>query len=811
MTTPSTARKAGPLLGNGVTTTFPFAFKVFAAGDIQVTVANSAGVETLLVLSIDYSVALNVNQDTSPGGTVTYPLSGSALPVGSKLSIIGDLDYDQPYDIPSGGNFSPLALENQLDRTVMQIQQIKERSDRALVLPVTASADTDLPSPEAQKLIGWDVNGTGLQNYDIPDLFSGAVYADWLADTFTGTGTQTVFVLQRAPGAVGNCDVSVDGQTYVPNVDFTLSGNTVAFTVAPINGAEILVRYGSAASQVSSTFSTERRVATAGQTLFTLTSVIYAPGANALAVYVNGIRYTSGVDYLETDSDEVTFTSGLTLGDEVLFVAGRTLNDGVGAEQVSFLPAGTGAVARTAQAKMRESVSVKDFGAVGDGVTNDYLSIQAAINATNSSGGGKVFFPAGKYNIGSSGLVVYQNIILQGDVTRYGGGTTRGTSVIYTGSGNAIYGENILDLQILDLDIDCTASTGVYPSGRGIWLNGVWKSTLRNVTVRGVTPAKGYSIVFETNPDAFGPPSPANAWGGQHNYLEQVETSDGTILFYGTGGSDGVTTTVCNTIRGYQYEIVSSQLVFINSTAEGSSGIGFDFYGAGCFGLMLGCDIEGTLSPGIRIDNLAEVREVGTIWAGFTGATRVSGNMASVRSYGGEWRWIRTLTAATAVRTAGWQDANAEYLADYIYPENVTGGSQSGYRYWERRISGTTFVDHNWRQHAFVEKAISTSSTAAATIFTIPITNGTGLRISAHAQGLQSGDNWYSNARECLVVNAGGTLTITSGAQLTAGSGCAISFSASGTNLLVQWTPTTANASTGNMNLEIRGPWTSYT
>jgi hypothetical protein len=63
-----------------------------------------------------------------------------------------------------------------------------------------------------------------------------------------------------------------------------------------------------------------------------------------------------------------------------------------GSSLVGFLQSGTSATARTVQAKLRDTVSVKDFGAVGDGVANDTAAIQAALN-TNKS----VHFPLGVY------------------------------------------------------------------------------------------------------------------------------------------------------------------------------------------------------------------------------------------------------------------------------------------------------------------------------------------------------------------------------------------------------------------------------
>ena len=123
MTISSTTRRAGPFAGNGVATTFPFSFKVFSAGDVSLTLTDTNGNDTLLVLNSDYSVTLNANQNNNPGGSVTYPLSGSPLAAGYKITVLGNLANLQPTDITNNGGFYPSVIEDALDRVVILVQQ----------------------------------------------------------------------------------------------------------------------------------------------------------------------------------------------------------------------------------------------------------------------------------------------------------------------------------------------------------------------------------------------------------------------------------------------------------------------------------------------------------------------------------------------------------------------------------------------------------------------------------------------------------------------------------------------------------------
>jgi hypothetical protein len=74
-----------------------------------------------------------------------------------------------------------------------------------------------------------------------------------------------------------------------------------------------------------------------------------------------------------------TLIPGETAAGLAQFLA--TTGTGRGAEIVSCLATGTGAVARTLDSKLRDNPHARDYGALGDGVQDDSAAIQALVNA----------------------------------------------------------------------------------------------------------------------------------------------------------------------------------------------------------------------------------------------------------------------------------------------------------------------------------------------------------------------------------------------------------------------------------------------
>lgn len=165
-----------------------------------------------------------------------------------------------------------------------------------------------------------------------------------------------------------------------------------------------------------------------------------------------------------------------------------------GANMVGFKQSGTGADARKVQDKLEEFVSVRDFGAIGDGIANDRAAIREAIDAAN---GRAVFFPTPSvaYLIGSSLGDIPANTRLVGE--------NRTLAVIRRGFDGG-YMANLLDgVQLENLTFDGNARTG------GIVqlpiVAGYGQGNQRVSACRFINAVGGHPIYF----DAVASPNPA--------------------------------------------------------------------------------------------------------------------------------------------------------------------------------------------------------------------------------------------------------------------------------------------------------------
>jgi hypothetical protein len=222
------------------------------------------------------------------------------------------------------------------------------------------------------------------------------------------------------------------------------------------------------------TVSVEVKTATQGQTVFTLTTMSYIPGINNLSVFVDGVNQVNGTAYTETSPTTVTFSQGLHAGAIVKFSTVRTLTSGEsGSDAIQFLQSGTGAQARSVQNKLRDVVSVKDFGATGDGVTDDTAAIQAAF----ATGRKVVYMPKGVYKITSTITVpAYYSLIGDGHTSENAVNDRAATVILKSFNGVGLI--VLSDTLVTALQVEGAPGN----TGDGIQVKG-GRSVLREVTV----------------------------------------------------------------------------------------------------------------------------------------------------------------------------------------------------------------------------------------------------------------------------------------------------------------------------------------
>lgn len=133
--------------------------------------------------------------------------------------------------------------------------------------------------------------------------------------------------------------------------------------------------------------------------------------------------------------------------------AWTALATSLGGTDGNFKAAGTGSIARSIQSKVSEAISVKDFGAKGDGVTDDTGAFVSAIAYATSIGGATIRVPAGTYLVASTLAIAASNIQLSGD------GQTASIIKNTSSTGIAISLSAVANVSFTDLSIANSATS----------------------------------------------------------------------------------------------------------------------------------------------------------------------------------------------------------------------------------------------------------------------------------------------------------------------------------------------------------------
>jgi hypothetical protein len=261
-------------------------------------------------------------------------------------------------------------------------------------------------------------------------------------NTYTGNGVTTDFTFSFPYLSQSHVLATING---VATTAFTFfSSSTLRFTTAPASGAAVVIYRSTPNSALLADF-------TAGS----------AVREQDLELDLQQNLYAS--QELKTFVEQQS-TAGLQ---EQITAATNTANTAltVANTQVTFTQSGTGAVSRTVTGKLGELVSVKDFGAVGDGIVNDTAAIQAAATAA-STRKASLFFPEGTY-------AIYSTVSVGANCSGLLG-SGHGSKLVAAGGGFSNYSplfffnNNSSGLTIRDLKIKIPAST--HPLIQGIQL-----------------------------------------------------------------------------------------------------------------------------------------------------------------------------------------------------------------------------------------------------------------------------------------------------------------------------------------------------
>lgn len=350
--------------------------------------------------------------------------------------------------------------------------------------------------------------------------------------------------------------------------------------------------------------------------------------------------------------------------------AWASLFDSLGGVDGTYKESG-GATSRTVKSKFSEiSISVKDFGAVGNGTTIDTTAIQAAMNRVQALGGGECYFPPGTYLIDQAlSLTSATGITLRGNrrattitsnnasaniftfATSSNRCEVKGFRFTHTSSttGAAVSAAGGTNFRVSDVDM----SGGGFAYGADF--SGATNWTIVDSDVRGTTRAIRSNV------------------SGDGHYLVNTNVTQ-------PGGGAGAAIEING--GGHYYTIVGGNVVAT------STGILFNAAFTGSYVTVVGTVLSGLTTPydtsGLSVD--PQLRRIGDGVSGYTVDVASGGTVTPNRSLGHQIR-IRGTTTGVAYTiaaptpkprsTADGLPMYDEYLRLSFY--NNAGGAVTGW------------------------------------------------------------------------------------------------------------------------------------
>jgi len=211
-------------LGNDSATSFSFSFVINKSEDLQVTLTDTDGVETVLTEgtgTTNYSVSVT----SYPGiGSITYPATlGTELATGEKLTLARVVDLDQDTDLQNQAQYKPEQVEAAFDYGRMVDLQQQDQIDRSIKSQISdnSGADYTLPEPSANKVIGvWDD--------DADEIVEGPT-----ANEISNANANAVAAAASATAAASSASDAADSATDAAASAAMLPQNNFTATTAP--------------------------------------------------------------------------------------------------------------------------------------------------------------------------------------------------------------------------------------------------------------------------------------------------------------------------------------------------------------------------------------------------------------------------------------------------------------------------------------------------------------------------------------------------------------------------------------------------